>query len=193
MSDVIEPDPTVPPPGAPEPQGASEPPEPPPRQDGDRTLDPRIVLVWRLGLLPSLVLPATVLGGVLARVLPVPGWTVALPLAVLLGLAIGPLQTLRWRRWSWRMTDSSVELRSGVLTRRHVIVPHFRVQQIDVFEGPLERLLGLATLTVTTASASGSASLPGLSADAAPAVRTELLSLAARANLELGRSGRDAV
>jgi len=190
VSDIIEPEPTVPPPGAP---GAPEARVPLPRPDGDRTLDPRIVVVWRLGLLPSLVLPSTVLGGVLARVLPVPGWAIALPLAVVLGLAIGPLQALRWRRWSWRMTDSSVELRFGVLTRRHVIVPHFRVQQIDVFEGPLERLLGLATLTVTTASAAGSASLPGLSAGAAPAVRTELLSLAARANLELGRSGRDAV
>ena len=177
MSDTIEPDPTVRPPGS----------------DGVRTLDPRIVLLWRLGLLPSFVLPLTVLGGVLARVLPVPGWSVALPLAVLLGLAVGPLQRLRWRRWSWRMTDSAVELRFGVLTRRHVVVPHFRVQQIDVFEGPLERLLGLATLTVTTASAAGSASLPGLAADAAPLVRSELLALAARANLELGRSGRDAV
>jgi membrane protein YdbS with pleckstrin-like domain len=106
---------------------------------------------------------------------------------------IGPLQTRRWRAWSWRLTASAVELRSGVITRRHVVVPHFRVQQIDVLEGPLERLLGLATLTVTTASAAGSVSIPGLPADAAPAVRTELVARAARANEELGRSGRDAV
>ena len=179
----------------PDPTGRTPLPDPtePPRSDAERMLDPRIVLLWRLGMLPSFVLPLTVLGGVLARLLPVPGWTVALPFAVLLGLAIGPMQTLRWRRWSWRMTDSSVELRFGVITRRHVIVPHFRVQQIDVFEGPLERLLGLATLTVTTASAAGSASLPGLTTESAPVVRAELLNLAARANLELGRSGRDAV
>ena len=172
-----EADPTGPPPGAADPRG----------------LDPRIVLLWRIGLLPSFVLPLTVLGGLTIQLLPVPAWSVALPLAVLLGLAIGPLQRLRWRRWSWRMTDASVELRFGVLTRRHVTVPHFRVQQIDVLEGPLERLLGLATLTVTTASAAGSASLPGLPASIAPAIRAELLALAARANLELGRSGRDAV
>ncbi len=223
MSDTFEPEPTVPPPGAPDapdvpddapdvppdapgvtdappeapPAALSstvpEPTERPPGSDGERMLDPRMVLLWRIGLLPSFVLPVTVLGGLLARLLPVPGWILALPLAILLGLAIGPLQTLRWRRWSWRMTDSSVELRFGVLTRRHVILPHFRVQQIDVFEGPLERLLGLATLTVTTASAAGSASLPGLTAASAPVIRAELLALAARANLELGRSGRDAV
>jgi membrane protein YdbS with pleckstrin-like domain len=177
VSEVTVPEPTMPPPGA----------------DGPHALDPRIVLVWRLALLPSFVLPTTFLGALLARLLPVPAWSVALPVAVLLGAVVGPLQTLRWRGWSWRLTDSAVELRSGVLTRRHVVVPHFRVQQIDVLEGPIERLLGLATLTVTTASAAGSASLPGLTADAAPAVRAELLARAARANEELGRSGRDAV
>jgi len=171
------PDPTVPPPGA----------------DAPRRLDPRIVILWRLSLLPSIVLPVTVLAALVAPLVPLPGWAVALPLAVLLGSVVGPLQSRRWRGWSWRLTDTAVELRSGVITRRHVVVPHFRVQQIDVLEGPLERLLGLATLTVTTASAAGSVSLPGLPAEAAPTVRAELLARAARANEELGRSGRDAV
>ena len=172
----VEPEPTVPPPGA----------------DEDRMLEQRIVLVWRLALLPALILP-TVLLGFLIRILPGPGWVVALPFAALAALAIGPLQTLRWRRWSWRLTDTAIELRSGVLGRRHVVVPHFRVQQIDVLEGPIERLLGLATLTVTTASAGGSVSLPGLPAATAPVVRGEMLARAARANAELGRSGHDAV
>lgn len=168
----VAPVPTVPPPGA----------------DDDRMLERRIVLVWRLALLPALVPPAVALG-LLIRFLPVPGWLIA----ALAALAVGPLQTLRWRRWSWRLTGSAIELRSGVLTRRHVVVPHFRVQQIDVHEGPLERLLGLATLTVTTASAGGSVSLPGLPAATAPSVRSELLARAARANAELGGSGHDAV
>ena len=187
MSEPLAPNPTVPDPLAPDPT------VPPPGADAPRALDPRIVLVWRLALLPSVILPMVVLGGLLGRLLPTPGWTVALPIAILLGFAVGPLQTRRWRGWSWRLTDTAIELRSGVVTRRHVVVPHFRVQQIDVLEGPLERLLGLATLTVTTASAAGSVSLPGLPADAAPSVRAELLARAARANEELGRSGRDAV
>ena len=172
----VEPAPTSPPPGA----------------DGDRMLEQRVVLVWRLALLPALI-PPTVALGLLLRVLPFPGWVLALPLAALAAWIVGPLQTLRWRRWSWRLTDMAIELRSGVLTRRHVVVPYFRVQQIDVLEGPIERLLGLATLTVTTASAGGSVSLPGLPAAAAPAVRGEMLARAARANAELGRSGHDAV
>jgi uncharacterized protein len=200
---ATEPDPTSPPPGA------------PPRDDGragaeagahtdahdagpviahdvDRPLDPRIVAVWRLGAVIGLVVP---LGAamLLALILPVPGWIIALPTAILVGATIGPWQSLRWRHWSWRLSDAALELRSGVIVRRHVTLPHFRVQQIDVLEGPLERLLGLATLTVTTASAGGSASLPGLRVEDAPAIRRELLALAARANAQLGDGGRDAV
>jgi membrane protein YdbS with pleckstrin-like domain len=172
-----------------------EPTLPPPGSDGERALERRIVLVWRLALIPALLPPAFALG-LLLSLLPdgtVRGWTIALPAALLAGIAVGPLQTLRWRRWSWRLTDRAVELRSGVITRRHVVVPHFRVQQIDVLEGPIERLLGLATLRVTTASASGSVELPGLPANVAPLVRGELLARAARANEQLGRDGHDAV
>jgi membrane protein YdbS with pleckstrin-like domain len=168
--------------------------QPPPGGDDERMLERRIVLVWRIALVPALIPPALALGLLLGLLpLPVPAWTIVLPAAVLAGLVVGPLQTLRWRRWSWRLTDQAVELRSGVLTRRHVVVPHFRVQQIDVLEGPIERLLGLATLRVTTASASGSVELPGLNARVAPSVRGELLARAARANEELGRDGQDAV
>ncbi len=166
--------------------------QPPPGGDAVRMLERRIVLVWRIALIPALIPPALALG-LLIGVAPVPAWTIALPVAAVVGLVVGPLQTLRWRRWSWRLTDRAVELRSGVVTRRHIVVPHFRVQQIDVLEGPIERLLGLATLRVTTASASGSVELPGLTARVAPGVRSELLARAARANEELGRDGQDAV
>lgn len=175
----VEPVPTLPPPGA----------------DGERPLERRVVLAWRLGASARLV-PLAIALGAAVSLLPLPGPLVTAVLvvgAVVAALVVGPLQALRWRRWSWRLTDRAVELRSGVLVRRHVVLPHFRVQQIDVLEGPLERLLGLATLRVTTASASGSVELPGLDADVAPGVRSELLARAARANAELGRSGHDAV
>jgi len=180
---MTEPVPTSPPPGA---EAHAMP------RDTDRQLDRRIVTVWRLGAVLSLVAPMGA-AMLLALILRLPGWTVALPMAVLAGIAIGPWPAMRWRRWSWRLGDAALELRSGVIVRRHVTLPHFRVQQIDVLEGPLERLLGLATLTVTTASAGGSASLPGLRVEDAPIVRRELLALAARANAQLGDGGRDAV
>lgn len=175
----VEPVPTLPPPGA----------------DGEQRLERRVVVVWRLAVLAGLV-PAAVGSGVLVRVLPLPaGWAAGLLAlgALVAAVIIGPLQAWRWRRWSWRLTEEAIELRSGLVVRRHVVVPHFRVQQIDVVEGPLERLLGLSTLRVTTASASGSIELPGLAAALAPGLRGQLLARAARANAALGRSGHDAV
>jgi membrane protein YdbS with pleckstrin-like domain len=124
--------------------------------DGEaRRLDPRILTVWRLGALTSFGVPLTISGAVATLALDVPLVVVAASAALLLGLAIGPLPGLRWRRWSWTLTGTGIELTSGVLVHRRVTLPFFRIQQIDVIEGPLERLLGLATLTVTTASAGG--------------------------------------
>lgn len=180
---ATEPVPTSPPPGAAALVVA---------HDVDHQLDRRIVTVWRLGAIIGLVIPIAAMM-LLALLLPLPGWIIVLPTTILVGATIGPWQMTRWRRWSWRLSGEALELRSGVLIRRHVTLPHFRVQQIDVLEGPLERLFGLATLTVTTASAGGSASLPGLRVEDAPVVRRELLALAALANARLGDGGRDAV
>jgi uncharacterized protein len=99
----------------------------------------------------------------------------------------------RHRRWRWRLDPLALELRHGVLVRRAASVPYFRVQQIDITRRPLERLLGLATLEVTTASAAGVAALPGLDADDAPEIRRELLARAAAALGAHTGDGRDAV
>jgi membrane protein YdbS with pleckstrin-like domain len=116
------------------------------------------------------------------------------PLAVLGlgGLLVQLYPPARYRRWRWRLGELALELRRGVVVRRSDAVPYFRIQQIDVEQGPLDRLLGLSTLQVTTAAASGSVQLPGLPADDAPRIRHELLT---RATLAVGNvdEQRDAV
>lgn len=188
---MTEPFPTEPPPSAP---SAATPPRDPMLTDGGaHRLDRRILTVWRLGTLASLGIPLTI-GAVAATLaLDVPLVLVAASATVLLALGVGPFPGLRWRRWSWTLTGTGIELTSGVLVHRRVTLPFFRIQQIDVIEGPLERLLGLATLTVTTASAGGSVSLPGLAAADAPGLRGVLIERAAQANAELAGEGRDAV
>jgi uncharacterized protein len=99
----------------------------------------------------------------------------------------------RFARWRWRFTDIAVELEHGVLVRQAEALPYFRIQQIDVNEGPIDRLLGLASLQVTSASASGSVALPGIAAGDAPALRRALLARAAEAVGEQGTGVRDAV
>jgi membrane protein YdbS with pleckstrin-like domain len=160
---------------------------------GPQPLDERILTVWRLAVTVRLAPPLLVLAVLAAGRVPGPGWLVPALSALVLGVVIGPLQALRWRHFRWELTDDTIELHQGVLVRRHASVPFFRVQQIDVLEGPLERLVGLATLVVTTASAGGSVSLPGIASTAAPDLRRELVARASAATARHGAEGRDAV
>jgi len=72
------------------------------------------------------------------------------------------LPGLSYRAWRYRLGPDALELRHGVLTLRRSIVPYFRVQHVDLSQGPVERVLGLARLKVHTASAGTDASLPGI-------------------------------
>jgi uncharacterized protein len=151
--------------------------------DRERHLDPRVLQLWRItvpvGLLlllvPLVPLSLALLG---KRGLPLVG----VGLVVVAVLAVW-YPGARYARWRWRLTPLALELRYGVVIHRHTAVPYFRIQQIDITRGVLERWLDLATLQVTTASASGSASLPGIAAGEAPKVRAEML---ARASATVG-------
>src|SRR3954451_4327156 len=63
------------------------------------------------------------------------------------------------------VTDEAVFTLSGWLVREWRIAPISRVQTVDTAHGPLQQLLGLATVTVTTASARGPVKISGLAAD----------------------------
>lgn len=78
-----------------------------------------------------------------------------------------------------RPTDLLIE--RGIMYRETVVVPYARMQYVDVTAGPLERVFGLATVTLHTASAGSDATVPGLKRADADRLR-ELLS-------ERGQSG----
>lgn len=180
-------------PGAPVPATVDDHLPRPGLDDRDRELAPAIVTAWRISaalgwLLPGLV--AVVLGFVLADGW---GWLVLGAVAALVIFSVVFYPGLRYRRWRWQLTELAIELRYGVVVRTQETVPYFRIQQIDITAGPVDRLLGLASLQVTSASASGSATLPGIAADQAPQVRAELLARAAAAVGEHPGDLRDAV
>ncbi len=162
--------------------------------DRDRELDRRVVTVWRVSAALGLGLPSLV-ASVVAIAAAGPRW--GLPVAVVLAAAVTAFVVwyprARYDRWRWRLTDLAIELEHGVVIRQAEALPYFRIQQIDVNQGPIDRLLGLASLQVTSASASGSVALPGISADNAPGVRRALLARAAAAVGEQDAGVRDAV
>lgn len=72
---------------------------------------------------------------------------------------------------------------SGILWRKVTAVPYGRIQFVDLSEGPILRMFGLATLKLNTASATSDAVIYGLTRDDAQALRTRI-SEAARVRME---------
>ena len=61
----------------------------------------------------------------------------------------------------------AVYTRSGWLVQERRIAPISRVQTVDTHRGPLDRLFGLANVTVTTASSAGAVRIVALDSDVA--------------------------
>ncbi|TQM43244.1 hypothetical protein FB388_0588 [Pseudonocardia cypriaca] len=125
---------------------------------------------WRLRALLT-VLALTVPQAVVLLVLAedAPGWLVATTvLTVLVGLAYGiTVPLLLYRIHRWEVTPEAVYTLSGWLVREWRIAPISRVQTVDTEHGPLQQLLKLASVTVTTASARGPVKIRGLDEHAA--------------------------
>jgi uncharacterized protein len=179
--------------GSPAARTPADPPPSPGMDDRERPLAPKVVTAWRIGSVVSLILPTLVLSTLGFVFLGGWGWAVLGALAALALFLTVWYAPARYARWRWQLTDLAVELRYGVVVRQQETVPYFRIQQIDIVQGPLDRILDLATLQVTTASASGSAALPGIANDDAPTVRAELLARAAAAVADHPGDLRDAV
>jgi uncharacterized protein len=146
-----------------------------------RPLDRRIVVVWTVqeavayGVLALLVL-AVDLGARLAGAeLPGPPGVAAGLVAVAGGLVAWRLPRANYRHWRYQMAEDALELRHGVVRRIHSAIPYFRVQHIDVAQGPVERAVGLARLVVHTASAGTDATIPGIAAGEAESLRRLIL------------------
>jgi hypothetical protein len=139
-------------------------------------LDPRVRALWTIGSAGPVLLLALVVSVALAiygSVAALVGAIAGLGAALALGAAAWA--RLAWTRWWWAAGPHALELRHGVLIVRESVVPYHRLQQIDVVRGPLERLLGLATLTLRTAAATSDAKIPGIDAASANEVRRLLL------------------
>jgi membrane protein YdbS with pleckstrin-like domain len=91
----------------------------------------------------------------------------ALAIVELPFIVIEPLW--RYAVHRWELSGDVVYARSGWLSRKWVFVPVSRIQTVDKEQGWFERLLGLATVEIRTASYAGSSSIEGL--DVAVAAR----------------------
>jgi uncharacterized protein len=149
-----------------------------------RALDRRIVVVWTVqeavgyGVLALLALAADVGARLAGLDVPGPPGLAAGVLAVAGGLIAWWLPRANYRIWRYHVAEDALELRHGVVRRIHSAIPYFRVQHIDVAQGPVERAVGLARLVVHTASAGTDATIPGIAAGDAEGLRRLILARA---------------
>jgi uncharacterized protein len=85
----------------------------------------------------------------------------------------------RYRVHRWDISPQAVFTRSGWLVQERRIAPISRVQTVDTYRGPLDRLLGLANVTVTTASSAGAVRIVALDSAVADRIVAQLTDIAA--------------
>jgi uncharacterized protein len=76
--------------------------------------------------------------------------------------------------WAYAERDDDLFVRRGVAFRRIEVVPYGRMQLVDVTAGPLQRMHGIATVHLHTASPDTSVRIPGLSPAEAARLRDRL-------------------
>jgi membrane protein YdbS with pleckstrin-like domain len=80
------------------------------------------------------------------------------------------------QRLQYCLREDDINLQKGFMYWRQVSVACNRIQHLEVSQGPLERYLGLATLSVFTAGTLGSdMKLPGLTLESAQKIKARLL------------------
>ena len=138
-------------------------------------------LVWALGAaIPWLMLVvAQVVWFVIA------GQPASLHVLAAAGTAVGialfvfVVPVWRYRVHRWDISPQAVYTRTGWLVQERRIAPVSRVQTVDTYRGPLDRLFGLANVTVTTASSAGAVRIVALDSEVADRVVTQLTDIAA--------------
>ncbi len=106
-----------------------------------------VVKAWVLGVLAVVAVAKLGLWGLL----------IAVPLALLLLFLVGLTAVatrLDWELRDYLIGDRSLRVRQGALVQREVTLSFANVQNVEVTQGPIERLFGFKSLKVTTAGGS---------------------------------------
>ncbi|WP_420110925.1 PH domain-containing protein [Pseudactinotalea sp.] len=91
-------------------------------------------------------------------------WLIApiVAVGVILAVKLALEPWWRYRVHRWEVTEHATYAASGWIVREWRVSPTSRIQTVDAVRGPLEQLLGLSTLRVTTASSYGAVDVGGL-------------------------------
>ena len=90
---------------------------------------------------------------------------------------------LTYRFYKYDLTENEYKAERGIIWKRYVSIPYERIQNVDIYRGVMDRVLGLSDLQIHTAGygAAGGRKrgsegrLPGLDRQDAETIREELV------------------
>jgi len=82
-------------------------------------------------------------------------WSTALFAAIALFAILAVGLVLYWRRFEFRVGENEIRIDSGIISRTHRSIPFDRVQDVDITQRPLARLLGIAQVKFETGASAG--------------------------------------
>jgi hypothetical protein len=138
-------------------------------------------LLWAVSAALSWIVPV-IAQVVWVAIAPHPAWPHLAVAAVTLVLMVSHIGVVPWWRYRvhrWEISAQAVFTRTGWLVQQRRIAPISRVQTVDIYRGPLDRLFGLANVTVTTASSAGAVHIVALDTDVADHAVAALTDIAA--------------
>ncbi|WP_135363214.1 PH domain-containing protein [Halosimplex halophilum] len=110
--------------------------------------------------------------------------------AIVLGIAafVGYF-VARYRRFEYELTADTFDIRSGVLSRRVREIPLRRIQNVDISQNVVQRVLGIAEVDLETAGGGGTeAQLQYVGVDDAERLQSEISRLSRAAKAEEGET-----
>lgn len=99
---------------------------------------------------------------------------IAVLVIIILNLTILP--PLRWKKWRYSIDQNEIGLLRGILVETETLIPLSRVQHVDTRQGPLLRMFGLSSVTISTAATTHE--IPGLDEVIAGRVRRDISTFA---------------
>ncbi|AKE40647.1 putative integral membrane protein [Corynebacterium kutscheri] len=145
-----------------------------------------LIQVRYFATLPWFVVPA--LAGVVYGIVDKQTWGwLYIAVIALGGIALWLLWLIprQVRAIRWQETEEELLISKGRLWNTCLVIPYGRIQHVGISHGPLLRHAGLKTLTVSTASLSTNARIPGLPAELADQLRKNITDKAAEKMVEL--------
>ena len=141
-----------------------------------RTLNPISMRSMRIGYLIMFLVAAVVAAGcfiehdIVEGV--IYGTYVAGAIAIIILVFAIVFPRIYFDHYRYFISEDRVDVRAGIFFIRHTVVPIERIHQVEVVEGPINRMFGLADVQITTAG--GTSQIEYLERDEAERIAEEL-------------------